>query len=146
MSEASNISQGSFVNGYPICFTTVLAFICQPNSQPAPSTDPACSMPSMEQQALPVCGPLSPHTPRTDCPPLAARIFLMHLVGHNHGLRHRLAVSLRWVPSLIDHPRLFFVTILHSDSAVTWSTAVCTTAPSAGCAISQAPFSSLRTT
>ena len=36
---------------------------------------------------------------------MGARIFLVHLFGHNLSFHHRLTASLRWVPSLIDHTR-----------------------------------------
>ena len=36
---------------------------------------------------------------------VGARIFLVHLFGHNQGLHHRLAASLRRVPSLTHHTR-----------------------------------------
>ena len=66
---------------------------------------------------------------------------IIHVVGHNQGLCHRLIVSLRWTVKLAHHTRLLFITALHGDSAcasymLARSSEVHTAAPGAGCVCS----------
>ena len=115
----------------------------------------SCNLLHHNWLTLPACGSSSPRTPCGYFPPyhlLRARIFLVHIVGHDESLYHRQTVSLRRTFGQIDHARIVFVTILHGYYAdtcfmFTGSTAVCTTAPRASFVRShELHFPSLETT
>ena len=104
----SYVLQNPVATGTVTCLTTSAQVIALPTlpSRPAYSSQkPAmCS-------GVRLCRP--PYTP-VEVSHLI-EIFLVHVVGLNEGLKHRLAVAVRRVFSLVNHAHFFIIAMLHGD-------------------------------
>ena len=138
MSDVSCISHVSPAKGAATGFSTMLPLTsAQDTDCPLGQT---CSLHDLHTAARLWSVSLSPEAvknPAVNFHLVRTRIFLMHIVGHDQGLYHRLAVSLRRIFSLVHRARCVFVIAPHGDFAwarfmFTASTARRTAPPGAG--------------